>query len=124
MLKLLILLPLMLVGGALALGVVLPLVALLPVLFAFGAAVLALVIAFSILGLVFRVFAGHVVALYVIASPAPPEALVGIRHHRHQRRRWRQAELLAVHLLQRARLFEPEHARQQPVDRRAVGARL
>jgi len=58
MLKLLILLPLMLVGGALALGVVLPLVALLPVLFAFGAAVLALVIAFSILGLVFRVFAG------------------------------------------------------------------
>lgn len=63
MLKLLILmplmlLPLMLVGGALALGVALPLLALLPVLFAVGAGVLALVITFSILGLVLRVFAG------------------------------------------------------------------
>jgi len=68
MLKLLVLFPLMLVGGALALGLVLPFMALLPVAFAFGAAVLALGIVGSIFGLVLRLFAALVAGAAILLA--------------------------------------------------------
>jgi hypothetical protein len=61
MLKLLIGLPLLLIAGALAFGLALPLLALLPVLFALGGVVLAVVVVFGALGLVLRLVAAIVV---------------------------------------------------------------
>lgn len=58
MLKLLILFPLLLAGGAIALGVVVPLFALLPLLLAVGAGVIAIGIVFAVFGLLLRVFLG------------------------------------------------------------------
>jgi hypothetical protein len=66
MLKLLILLPLMLVGGALALGLVLPMLALLPIALALGAGVLAFMLAFAALGLCVRLIAGILVGAGVL----------------------------------------------------------
>jgi hypothetical protein len=68
MLKLLVLFPLMLVGGALALGLVLPFMALLPIAFALGAVVLALGVVGSIFGLVLRLFAGLVVGAGIVLA--------------------------------------------------------
>lgn len=68
MLKLLVLFPLMLVGGALALGLVLPFMALLPLAFALGAVVLALGVVGSIFGLVLRLFAGLVVGAGILLA--------------------------------------------------------
>jgi hypothetical protein len=70
MLKLLVLFPLMLVGGALALGLVLPFMALLPIAFALGAVVLALGVVGSIFGLVLRLFAGLVVGAGIVLAAA------------------------------------------------------
>ena len=61
MLKLLILFPLLLAGGAIALGVVVPLFALLPLLLAVGAGVVAIGIVFAVFGLLLRVFLGLLV---------------------------------------------------------------
>jgi len=61
MLKLLILFPLLLAGGALALGLVLPLFALLPLVLAIGAGVVAIGLIFAVFGLVLRVFLAVVV---------------------------------------------------------------
>lgn len=58
MLKLLIVLPLMLVGGALALAVAAPVLALLPLLFAIAAGVFVITLVFGILGVLLRVFTG------------------------------------------------------------------
>jgi hypothetical protein len=68
MLKLLVLFPLMLVGGALALGLLLPFVALLPVALALGVVVLVIGVAGSIFGLVLRLFAGLVVCAGVLLA--------------------------------------------------------
>ena len=70
MLKLLILFPLMLIGGMFALGAVLPLLALLPLALAVGAVVLAFVIVFSIFGLVLRLFAGLLIGASVLFTGA------------------------------------------------------
>lgn len=58
MFKLLIGLPLLLVGGAFALAFALPLLALLPVLLAIGAGALVLVLVCGVFGFVLRLFAG------------------------------------------------------------------
>jgi len=58
MLKLLILFPLMLIGGALGFAIVLPFLALLPLALAAGAGILVLVLVFSLLGLCLRLVAG------------------------------------------------------------------
>ena len=70
MLKLLILFPLLLVGGMFALGAVVPLLALLPLALAAGAAVLAFVVVFSILGLLLRVLAGLLIGAGVLVTGA------------------------------------------------------
>jgi len=58
MLKLLILFPLLLAGGAVAFGLMLPLFALLPVLLAIGVGVVAIGLVFSVFGLILRVVLG------------------------------------------------------------------
>jgi len=68
MLKLLVLFPLMLVGGALVMGLALPLLALLPLALALGAGVLALVVVFAVFGLVLRVFAGLLIGAGVLVT--------------------------------------------------------
>ena len=68
MLKLLVLFPLMLVGGALALGLVLPFLLLLPIAFALGVGVLVIGVVGSVFGLVLRVFAGLVVGAGVLLT--------------------------------------------------------
>jgi hypothetical protein len=57
-LKLLILFPLMLVGGALGLAVLLPVLAILPLMLAAGAGILAFVLVFAVLGLCLRLVFG------------------------------------------------------------------
>lgn len=63
MFKLLILFPLLLVGGVLALGLTLPLLALLPVALAVGAGFFALFAVIGIFGLLVRLFAGLVIGI-------------------------------------------------------------
>ena len=58
MLKLLVLFPLMFVGGALALGLVVPFLALFPLFLAFGAVALVIGVVGSVFGLVLRLFVG------------------------------------------------------------------
>lgn len=70
MLKLLVLFPLLLVGGVVALGAALPLLALLPLALAAGAAVLAFTIVFSIFGLLLRVVAGVLIGASVLFAGA------------------------------------------------------
>ncbi len=68
MLKLLVLFPLLLVGGMFALGAALPLLALLPLALAAGAAVLAFVVVFSIFGLLLRVVAGLLIGAGLLVA--------------------------------------------------------
>jgi hypothetical protein len=63
MLKLLIVFPFLLVGGAVALGLVVPLLALLPVALAIGAGFFALFAVIGILGVLARLFAGLVIGI-------------------------------------------------------------
>ena len=63
MFKLLLLFPLMLVGGALVLAGVPLLLALLPLALAIGAGVFAIVLVFAVLGLFFRLFAGLLIGV-------------------------------------------------------------
>jgi len=66
MLKLLLLFPIMLVGGAVALGIALPLLAFLPIVLALGAVVLV----FSLFGLFLRLLAGLVMGAGVLFAGA------------------------------------------------------
>ena len=66
MLKLLLLFPLMLVGGALALGLALPFLALLPVVFA----LCAVVVVFALFGFFVRLFVGLVIGAGVLFAGA------------------------------------------------------